>query len=189
MAMSADDMPPLAAFGNPVDQLLRLIIALVVALVVSSIAYYTLLQPLRHIPGPFYTLISPLSLYYHSYIGDECTWIHALHKKYGPILRIAPNDVAIADGAALSAIYTDKGGFSKSPCYRNFDIDGHPSIFSSLDNAHRALRAKPVVPMFATSAIRSKATPVLEAGVARFVARIKHAADTGTVINLSLIHI
>lgn len=184
MGVLADDIAPLAGFGNPVDQLVRVVVALVVALIVSSIVYSTLLQPLGHIPGPFYTAISALPLYYHSYIGDECTWIHALHRRYGPVLRIAPNEIAIADGGALSAIYTDKGGFPKSSCYRNFDIDGHPSIFSSLDNAHRATRAKPVVPMFSTAAIRTKAAPVLEAGVARFIGRIKHAAETATAINI-----
>lgn len=146
--------------------------------------YRLLRQPLRLIPGPFLTSVSSLPLYYHSYIGDECSWIDSLHARHGPVLRIAPNEVSIADGAALNTVYVEKGGFRKAKCYSNFDIEGHPSIFSAIDPVHRATRAKLVVPMFAMATVRSKATPVLEAGAARFVDRVKAGAASGQPVNV-----
>jgi hypothetical protein len=39
--------------------------------------------------------------------------IRALHKKYGSIVRIAPNEVSISDPEAIKVIYSTTGGFTK----------------------------------------------------------------------------
>lgn len=119
--------------------------------------------------------MTSLWVYYHSYIGDECTEIDNLFKRYGPVVRIAPNEVCISDGAALAPVYNEKGGFLKARCYENFDIDGHPSIFSALDPAHRAVRSKAVLAMFSTSSIRA-GNDVLEDCVTRLVRRMQEEA-------------
>ncbi|KAL7942702.1 cytochrome P450 [Trichoderma barbatum] len=108
---------------------------------------------LGHIPGPLIARLTPVWYWYLTWKGIECTVIAALHKKYGPVVRIAPNEVDISDGAAVHPIYVDNGGFRKSPRYRNFDINGFPTLFSAVDHAHRAVRAKAVSPLFAQQAI------------------------------------
>ncbi|KAL7805071.1 cytochrome P450 [Trichoderma aethiopicum] len=110
---------------------------------------------LRHIPGPLIARLTPIWYWYIVWKGIECRAIAALHKKYGPVVRIAPNEVDISDGAAVPAIYIDNGGFLKTPAYRNFDINGFPTIFSVTDHAHRAVRAKAVAPLFAQQAINN----------------------------------
>lgn len=92
-------------------------------------------------------------MYYHSYIGDEASTIHRLHTEYGPYVRVSPNSVDISDPDAINPIYIAKGGFSKAPCYENFDIEGHATLFSALDPEHRSPRAKAVVSMFSTKSI------------------------------------
>lgn len=37
-----------------------------------------------------------------------------LHEKYGPIVRIAPNEYSIDDPAAVQIIYGSKGRFTKA---------------------------------------------------------------------------
>jgi cytochrome P450 len=92
---------------------------------------------------------------WRSYHGKEATYLTSLFRRLDtPILRIGPNEVLIADGAALAPIYSSNGGFPKASCYRNFDIDGFPSLFSALDRAHRAPRARSVQPLFATASLR-----------------------------------
>ena len=110
--------------------------------------YRVYLHPLSHVPGPILPKITSLWLHYHAYIGDEASTIHGLHAHYGPYVRVAPNEVDIADADAIQPIYVAKGGFMKAPCYANFDIDGHKSIFSTTNPEYRAPRAKAVVPMF-----------------------------------------
>lgn len=135
------------------------------------------LGPLSQIPGPLICRLTSLWTYYHAYFGDECTLIDDLHKRYGPVVRIAPNEVCISDGAALAPVHTEKGGFLKAPCYKNFDIDGHSTIFSALDPAHRAVRSKPVLPMFSIGSVRN-GDDVIKACVDRFIDRIKEGAGT-----------
>lgn len=79
--------------------------------------------------------------------------IAVLHSKYGPVVRIAPNEVDISNGAAIYSIYVKNGGFLKSLIYRNFDINDFPTIFSVLSPGDRAIRARAVAPMFAQQAI------------------------------------
>jgi hypothetical protein len=116
--------------------------------------YRIYFHPLSHIAGPFPPKMTSLWLYYHAYIGDEASTIHKLHQQYGPFVRVSPNEVDISDADAIPAIYVLKSGFPKAPCYANFDIDGHKTIFSTTDAEYRSLRAKAVVPMFPTKALR-----------------------------------
>ncbi|KAK1957401.1 cytochrome P450 [Colletotrichum sublineola] len=141
-------------------------------------------HPLRKVPGPWIATVSPLWLWYHSYVGDETTSIERLHSVYGPVVRIAPNDIDISDGAALAPIYSEKGGFLKAPCYANFDFDGHPTIFSALNPAHRSIRAKAVVSMFSPASIRKEGDAILQSCVKRLVAHIKEQASRGKPVNV-----
>jgi len=99
-------------------------------------------------------------------------------------VRIGPYEISISDGNALAPIYTEGGGFMKSTCYKNFDIEGHASIFSALDPTYRVVRAKPVVSMFAPSAIRIKAQETLSEVSERMVEKMKLARHNDREINV-----
>lgn len=120
-------------------------------IVIGAVKFYT--DPLRHIPGPLIARITPLWLWYIAWNGTECRSVARLHEKYGPVVRVAPNEVDVSDGAATHQVYVKNGGLLKSPIYQNFDIDGFPTIFSVVDPAHRATRAKAVAPLFAQQSI------------------------------------
>jgi cytochrome P450 len=122
-------------------------------------------------------------MYYHSYIGDEASIIHDLHQTYGPLVRVAPNEVDISDADAINPIYVTKGGFLKAPCYANFDIEGHATLFSALDAEHRSPRAKAVVPMFSTKSIRENEA-ALYVCADRMVDKMQEEAETGRPVNL-----
>lgn len=117
----------------------------------GAVRFYA--DPLRHVPGPFVARITPLWLWYIARKGNECSTIAILHKKHGPVVRVAPNEVDISDGAAMHQIYAKNGGLLKSPNYRNYDVDGFATIFSVVDPARRATRTKAVAPLFAQQAI------------------------------------
>lgn len=145
--------------------------------------YRLTFHPLAHIPGPLPARISSLWLYYHAYIGDEASVIHKAHTQYGPYVRVSPNEVDISDADAVQPIYVSKGGFLKAPCYANFDIDGHKTIFSATDIECRAPRAKAVVPMFSTKNIRDNEA-ALYGCADRMVDRMEVEANTGRPVNV-----
>jgi hypothetical protein len=125
-------------------------------LLLAGCLYRLAFHPLSHIPGPLLPKLTSFWLHYHAYIGDEATVIHKSHARYGPLVRVSPNEVDISDKDAIGPIYVSKGGFIKAPCYGNFDIDGHKTILSTLDVEYRTPRAKAVVPMFSTKNIRER---------------------------------
>lgn len=148
------------------------LVAGVVITLISTILYKINLNPLAHIPGPLIARLTPLWLYSLSYRGIEASTVDDLHKRFGPVVQIAPNEVDIADGASLHLIYVKNGGLLKSSCYKNFDINGFPSLFSALEPTHRATRAKAVIGMFSQTAVR-EGKDLLSERVDLMVARLK----------------
>lgn len=93
------------------------------------------------LPGPWYTKWTDAISRYQWLIGRRTNYIHDLHRKYGPMVRISPHHVAVADLEAVKMIYTTKETYHKSDFYR--DLTGQPiaSIFSTSDvDMHRKLR-------------------------------------------------
>ncbi|KAJ8060725.1 hypothetical protein OCU04_011029 [Sclerotinia nivalis] len=163
------------------DPLTVLITTITLFLLLRS-TYRCTLHPISHIPGPLLPKLTSLWLHYHAYIGDEASTIHKLHAQYGPIIRVSPSEIDIADADAIAPIYITKGGFPKAPCYANFDVDGHKTIFSTTDAEFRAPRAKAVMPLFSTKSIRDNET-ALYGCVENMVRRMKEEAQGGKPVN------
>ena len=138
-------------FQSPTVLLAAVFLAL---LVVPALYRLSPIHPLAHVPGPNLPRISSFWLVYHSWAGNEATVVHKLHQKYGRIVCTGPNSVDIADGEALHAIYTEKGGFRKPGFYANFSVDGHQTIFTQTDPNERLPRAKAVLPAFSAASLR-----------------------------------
>jgi cytochrome P450 len=158
-----------------------------ITLLLTLALYRLYLHPLAKFPGPPAAKVTSYWLYKLVYGGTEASTLAKLHAKYGPIVRIAPNELDIATGEALNTIYVKGGGFLKPAYYSNFNIDGYPTIFSAVDPAHRSIRAKPVLPLFATGAIREGRDVILGC-VEKWVDRLQKDAiqskETGSKVNL-----
>lgn len=159
------------------------LIAITCTLLLSQSLYRIYLHPISHIPGPLIAKVSSLWLWYHAYVGDEASVIHALHARYGALVRVSPNEVDISDHEAVPAIYVSKGGFPKAECYANFDIDGHKTIFSTVDVDYRTPRAKAVVPLFSTKSLRENEAALYEC-VDRMVSRMKAEKEARGIVNV-----
>ncbi|KAN0106094.1 cytochrome P450 [Hyaloscypha variabilis] len=159
------------------------ILTISTTLILFSSIYRVFMHPISHIPGPLIPKLTSLWLYYHAYIGDEASTIHQLHEQYGLYVRVSPNEVDISDSEAIAPIYVTKGGFTKAPCYANFDIDGHKTIFSTTDMEYRKPRASAVVGMFSTKSIRENEAAIYGC-VDRMVSRMKEESKTGLPVNI-----
>ena len=145
--------------------------------------YSVYFHPLRAVPGPFIAKLTSLWISYHGYVGDDCSTVRRLHKKYGPVVRTSPNDIDIAHGDALWPIYMDKGGFRKADYYETFNINGHATIFSSIHAEQRDQKVKAVNPLFSMANIRG-ANDLIVGCAEKFVARVQQAASTGLPVNI-----
>lgn len=82
-------------------------------------------SPLNEVPGPTLAKFSSLVLKWHELRANRTRYIHSLHLKYGPVVRLAPNEVAFASGSAVKEIYCSGGsGYEKTEFYDLFKVYG-----------------------------------------------------------------
>ena len=90
------------------------------------VAYPTFISPLSKIPNAHWTVpFSPLWILWTRFSGRENLDLHAAHLKFGPVIRLAPNEISVNDVAGLRTVYA--GGFEKGEWYSIFDRYGYVS--------------------------------------------------------------
>lgn len=74
-------------------------------------------SPLKSVPGPFAARFSRL-FYLRKVWTGELPWVNVeLHRRYGPVVRLAPNEYSLDDPAAVKVIYGLGTTFTKGPWY------------------------------------------------------------------------
>lgn len=64
-------------------------------------------------PGPLHAKLTGLALKWHDVAGTRWYYVLALHKKYGPTVRIAPYEVSISDPKVVRRVHTFGTEFRK----------------------------------------------------------------------------
>lgn len=78
---------------------------------------------------------------YHAAKGDHHEALHRAHLKYGPVVRVAPNELSFVEAQAWKDIYSHtKPEFEKDPSTTFSDNPAHPSILSAPAEQHAKLR-------------------------------------------------
>ena len=102
-----------------------LLIFLSLALLAVHALRRSLTSPLNKIPGPWYAQFTSLVLKWNEFRANRTRYIHGLHLKYGPAVRIAPREAAFASAAAVKEIYCSGGsGYDKTDFYDLFRVYG-----------------------------------------------------------------
>lgn len=106
-------------------------------------------------------------------------YVHSLHLQYGPIVRISPTDVAVADPESFTAIHKIGSGFLKGPWYQTTVGDDGPGIFAMVDPKQHAARRKLFARAFTSASLRQNWEAVVRQKVERAVGRIQADALRG----------
>ncbi|KAF4441497.1 putative benzoate 4-monooxygenase cytochrome P450 [Fusarium austroafricanum] len=104
------------------------------------------------VPGPLISNFTSLMLKWHELNANRTVYIHELHKKYGPVVRVAPNEVSFTSIAALKEIYGSGGsGYDKTEFYDLFQVYGKRTMFSTLVKGDHAKRRRMIGDRYANS--------------------------------------
>ena len=110
---------------------------------VLSAVHNLYLHSLSHFPGPRLWAISRIPYVWNLAKGDLTQRTKDLHESYGPIVRLAPNELSFIDGQAWHDIYGrhhGKPSFPKNPLWMAPGENGIHSILSANDSDHSRYR-------------------------------------------------
>lgn len=123
------------------------------AFLYSYILYPFFFSPLSRIPGPRFYAFTKWRLAWDDWTGQRTRKIHALHLKYGPVVRIGPNEVHFNSLSALRTIYGAGSGFERTEFYRMFDTYGRKNLFTFASGIEHSQRKRLVARPYSKSGL------------------------------------
>ncbi|KAK2672098.1 Cytochrome P450 [Fusarium oxysporum f. sp. vasinfectum] len=128
------------------------------ALLVITHIIIRLTSATAKVPGPFVSNFTSLVLKWHELNANRTMYIHELHKRYGPVVRVAPNEVSFTSIDALKEIYGSGGsGYDKTEFYDLFQVYGKRTMFSTLVKGDHAKRRRMIGDRYANSNVMKQA--------------------------------
>ncbi|KIV93696.1 hypothetical protein, variant [Exophiala mesophila] len=109
------------------------------------IVYARCFHPLRNIPGPWLASVSRTWYMLQIAKGDMEKSQRRLHAKHGPLIRIAPNEVACSSPDAIKKIYRNQAGLAKTDFYsvwNSQNFSKHLDMFTIIDDKYHGERRR-----------------------------------------------
>lgn len=154
---------------------------------ISKSLYRLTLHPLAHFPGP---TLAAITRFYGGFfdLRSDTSYVKTLpelHRKYGPVVRIWPNQLNIHDMDAYNQIYKPGTKFNKETgFYQSFPPADH-SIFQILETKEAMARKNMMNPYFSQDAIR-RAEPLIQQFTTKFLTMLERAAVEARPVNMSM---
>ncbi|KAK5230816.1 hypothetical protein LTR47_007371 [Exophiala xenobiotica] len=144
-------------------------------------------DPLRDVPGPLLARFTRLWYLREVAKGQFEKTNIALHKKYGPIVRIAPGYYSVDDMNAISVIYGHGTHFVKGKWYiaSNNPTNKVPDLFTELDPDKHAATRRKVASLYSMTSLIAMEPNAVECAQL-LVKKFTSFAEKGMPINLQV---
>ncbi|KAK1762847.1 averantin oxidoreductase [Phialemonium atrogriseum] len=155
---------------------------------VWKVIYNLYIHPLARFPGPFLARVSPFPNVLALLRGRIPFWIKACHDKYGPIVRVSPNELSFDNEAAWKDIYGSRPGhknFHKDPIHVG-SIQSVPGVstITMANDADHARQRRALSHAFSTKALLEQEY-IVKSYINVFSDKMRGFARTGTPVNLA----
>lgn len=151
-----------------------------VALIVLYVLYYRVLHPLSRFPGPLICSISNLWKLWAVATDRMPDELVKLHRQYGAIVRIGPNDLSFNSPDAISDIY--RRGWQKGAFYRGFK-QHEPGLFGMTDEKLHTQRKRMFGLGLSMNSLRSMEV-IIDSRYAILRRQLDRFAQSGEVFDL-----
>ncbi|KAF4545103.1 Cytochrome P450 [Lasiodiplodia theobromae] len=137
------------------------VLSCVFGYILYRVVHNVFFHPLSHIPGPWTAALGDFWMASHWLSGTWHRDIEALHQKYGPVVRVAPNELSFSGVQSIKDIYatrqyTAPNFFKKcSTFYLQSDVK-YPSIGTEVDPVKHSELRKMISPGFSPPTLRSQ---------------------------------
>ncbi|KAI1657391.1 cytochrome P450 [Daldinia decipiens] len=168
-------------------ELLIFSIILTLALGITKVVYNVFFHPLAPIPGPKLYAISPLPISWSRAQGRSPYKFAELHEKYGPIVRVGPDEVSCAGPTSFKDLYGPrygKGGpltrdSRATPLKEKFGAVG---MFQAGVQEHARIRRQ-LNPAFSEKASREQ-EPLVMGYIDSMIRKLRDASARGDVVDI-----
>ncbi|TVY17339.1 Cytochrome P450 monooxygenase sdnE [Lachnellula arida] len=167
-------------------------VLLLVIYAVFVIVYRLFIHPLSKFPGP---KLAAATKWYECYFdlaksnGGEFAWeIDHMHKKYGPVIRVNPDEIHVKDPAAYEVIY------AKSPTHRDkwppaASMSGTPlATFGTVSHDLHRKRRLAISPFFSRKFIIN-AEKIFKDQVEHLSRNLQSCYQSGNVLDLRVTYL
>ncbi|KAF4633361.1 hypothetical protein G7Y89_g4756 [Cudoniella acicularis] len=138
------------------------------------------------IPGPKLYALTKWRLAFEDWKGTRTRTIHQLHQKYGPVVRVGPNELSFNSLSALKTIYGAGSGFERTSFYRMFDVYGHQNLFTFASPKDHGERKKLRNHAYSKSAILKTSVAAIEEKSWEYLRMLKTEPEACSEIFTSL---
>lgn len=124
------------------------------AVIVATIVFIIrrLQSPIASLPGSKLSLFTSLPLKYQEFRGNRTDYVHSQHLKYGPTVRVAPNEAVFTSLEAMKEIYMSGGsGYDKTEFYYLFKQYNTKTMFSTLGKQDHSKRKRILADRYANT--------------------------------------
>ncbi|EME45021.1 hypothetical protein DOTSEDRAFT_33623 [Dothistroma septosporum NZE10] len=154
-------------------------LAVLAAVRISATIFQALRNPLNRVPGPWLAKFSNLPLKLAVITGKRVYYIQTQHERYGPYVRISPNEIAVNDPKGFKQIHGINSGFEKSDWYKKLTVMPRPCLFDMTDAKDHAARRRLFARGFSKSNVHQNWGPVIQEKIQLVVSQmIAEAART-----------
>ncbi|KAK6211426.1 cytochrome P450 [Colletotrichum tabaci] len=178
----------MALFSLGLLNTLGLVIGLAIVYYLGNVVYLLFFHPLAKFPGPIWMRISRVPFCYKLCVGSLPFDMLDLHKKYGPVVRIAPDELAFHDSRAWKDIMghkTQSGAeMEKSVKFYRAVPNAPADIVSSGREEHSTLR-RSLAHGFSERSMRDQ-QPMIKGYIDLLIKRLhEHGANGGKALDLA----
>lgn len=163
------------------------LLLLLVVNILAKIVYRTLFHSLRSFPGPWLNSVSPIPSAVMLLLGRQHTYNYRLHAKYGPVVRVGPDELSFDSANAWADIYGYRNGevMEKSPIFIGVvsPLNGYVGIGLASGKEHTRQR-RALAPSVSKNALRQQQT-VLLTQVHKLVAALRAMLHQNQALDLS----
>lgn len=157
-----------------------------VTYVVLLYTYRLTLHPLARFPGPRIAAVTLWYEFYHDFFGrgGQYIWVILdMHGKYGPIVRVSPDELHVNDPSFFPELMPAgkhrRDKYPRAMQVFGFAEAGGATVGHDLHRLRRGAMSK----MFSKESVR-KLEPIMKQNLDRLLARLKGFKESGNPINL-----
>lgn len=155
---------------------------------IGQFIYNVHFHPLAHFPGPLLWRGSNVPKMINQLRGTIHYRMLELHEKYGPVVRLAPNELTYTTATALREIYGNRSG--KKPMPPQFSLGTHEramfgaTSFIWLESHQEHQRHRRILAQGFSDASLKTQEPVVQAYTTLLMERFRERAARGEVVDM-----